>query len=150
MILKYVSIAALCSVYSVIFIGGYVSASGLGLSCPEWPLCKGQVLPSADYAIEWVHRFMAALTGALVLSTAALAWRQKKTNTRMRLTSILAAFFVMTQIALGFVVIEAKLHALLVAIHLGIGVLLFTSVLLTALSAHRIDKEARIEANKRL
>jgi cytochrome c oxidase assembly protein subunit 15 len=149
MILKYVSIAALCSVYSVIFIGGYVSSAGLGLSCPDWPLCNGQILPSEEYAIEWVHRFMAALTGALVLSMAALSWRQKG-NTRIRLTATLAAIFVIMQITLGFVVIEAKLHALLVAIHLGIGVLLFTTILLTALSAHRIDKEARMETRRTL
>ncbi len=150
MILKYVSIAALISVYSIIFIGGYVSASGLGLSCPEWPLCKGQLLPSEDYVIEWIHRFMAALTGALVISTAVLAWMQKKTETRIRLTSVLAVIFVTTQITLGFIVIEAKLHALLVAIHLGIGVLLFTSALLTALFAYRIDKQAKLETDKTL
>jgi len=150
MILKYVSIAALVSVYSIIFIGGYVSASGLGLSCPDWPLCNGQLLPSADYVIEWIHRFFAVLTGALVISTAVLAWVHKKTQTRIRLTSILATIFVITQITLGYVVIEAKLHALLVAIHLGIGVLLFTSALLTAIFAHRIDKQARLEAQRRL
>lgn len=150
MILKYVSIAALVSVYSIIFIGGYVSASGLGLSCPDWPLCNGQVLPSEGYVIEWMHRFFAALTGALVISTAALAWSHKKTGTRIRLTSILAAIFVITQITLGFIVIEAKLHALLVAIHLGIGVLLFTSALLTAIFAYRIDKQAKLETKKTL
>jgi cytochrome c oxidase assembly protein subunit 15 len=148
MILKYVSIAALISVYCIIFIGGYVSASGLGLSCPDWPLCNGQILPSEDYLIEWIHRFFAALTGALVISTAALAWSYRKTQTRIRLTSILATIFVLTQITLGFVVIEAKLHALLVSIHLGIGVLLFTSALLTALFAYRIDKQTRFETNR--
>ncbi len=150
MILKYVSFAALASVYSIIFIGGYVSASGLGLSCPDWPLCNGQILPSEDYLIEWIHRFFAALTGALVISTAALAWSHKKTQTRIRLTSILATIFVLTQITLGFIVIEAKLHALLVAIHLGIGVLLFTSALLTAIFAYRIDRQTRFEKNKTL
>lgn len=150
MILKHVSIAALVSVYSIIFVGGYVSASGLGLSCPDWPLCNGQLLPSEDYLIEWFHRFLAALSGALVISTAVLTWRYKKTETRIRLTSVLAAVFVITQISLGFVVIEAKLHALLVAIHLGIGVLLFTSVLLTAIFAYRIDKQAKFEASKTL
>ncbi|MFQ5970623.1 MAG: heme A synthase, partial [Nitrososphaerales archaeon] len=142
------SIAALVSVYSIIFIGGYVSASGLGLSCPDWPLCNGQVLPSSDYLIEWTHRFVAALTGVLVISTAALAWSRKKTETRIRLTSVLAAIFVIAQITLGFIVIEAKLHPLLVAIHLGIGVLLFASALLTALFANRIDKHAKLETKK--
>jgi len=150
MVLKYVSIAALISVYLVIFIGGYVSASGLGLSCPDWPLCNGQVLPSSDYVIEWIHRFIAALTGALVISTAALAWMHKKTETKIRLTSVLAAIFVVTQITLGFIVIEAKLHALLVAIHLGIGVLLFASALLTALFAHRIEKKRELETKEKL
>lgn len=150
MILKYVSIAALVSVYSIIFIGGYVSSSGLGLSCPDWPLCNGQLLPSADYVIEWIHRFFAVLTGALVISTAVLAWMHKKTQTRIRLTSILATIFVITQITLGYVVIEAKLHALLVAIHLGIGVLLFASTLLTAIFAHRIEKQERLEAQRTL
>ncbi|MFQ5941671.1 MAG: heme A synthase [Nitrososphaerales archaeon] len=148
MILKYVSVAALVSVYCVIFIGGYVSASGLGLSCPDWPLCNGQLLPTQDYLIEWIHRFIAALTGALIISTAILAWTHKKTETRIRLASILATIFVVTQITLGLVVIEAKLHAMLVAIHLGIGVLLFASVLLTVIFAHSIDKQSKLKANK--
>lgn len=145
MVLKYVAFASLALVYSVIFIGGYISAAGLGLSCPDWPLCHGQLLPREDFMIEWIHRFIAATTGILVVITAVLAWFHKKTESKIKLTSILAAVFVVTQIILGFVVIEAKLHALLVSIHLGIGVLLFTSALLTALIAYRIDRKERLE-----
>lgn len=140
MALKYVAFASLALVYSVIFIGGYVSAAGLGLTCPDWPLCHGQFLPRADFLIEWIHRVVAASTGAAVIATAALSWFHRNTNSKIKLTSILAAVFVITQITLGFIVIEAKLHALLVAIHLGVGVLLFTSALLTALFAYRIDR----------
>ena len=63
MILKYLSLASLAVLYSLMFIGGYVSASGLGLSCPEWPLCPSGILPNEDYIIEWSHRFIAATTG---------------------------------------------------------------------------------------
>jgi len=146
MILKYVALASLALVYSVIFIGGYISAAGLGLSCPDWPLCHGQLLPREDFMIEWIHRFVAASTGALVITTAVLVWFHKKTESKIRLTSLLAVALVMTQIILGFIVIEAKLHALLVAIHLGIGVLLFTSTLLTALFAYRIDRKETVES----
>jgi cytochrome c oxidase assembly protein subunit 15 len=97
-----------------------------------------------------VHRFIAASTGIAVISTAVLAWFHGKSDAKIRLTSILAAVFVITQITLGFIVIEAKLHALLVAIHLGIGVLLYTSVLLTAIFAFRIDKQAKLEAKRKL
>ena len=51
---------------------------------------------------------------------------------------MLAAIFVITQITLGAIVIDLKLHAMLVAIHLGIGILLFAMVLLTTLFAFRL------------
>ena len=46
-----------------------------------------------------------------------------------------------TQITLGALVIDLKLHALLVAIHLGIGILLFAMVLMTTLFAFRLGKD---------
>jgi cytochrome c oxidase assembly protein subunit 15 len=120
------------------FIGGYVSAAGLGLSCPEWPLCPNGILPNDEYLIEWVHRFIAATTGALVIATTIGSWFTKNSNKKIKITSMLAAIFVITQITLGAIVIDLKLHAMLVAIHLGIGILLFAMVLLTTLFAFRL------------
>ncbi|MGQ0376820.1 MAG: COX15/CtaA family protein [Nitrososphaerota archaeon] len=120
------------------FIGGYVSAAGLGLSCPEWPLCPNGLFPNDEYIIEWVHRFVAATTGALVIVTSVGSWLAKNSHKKIKLTSTLAAIFVITQITLGAIVIDLKLHAMLVAIHLGIGILLFAMVLLTTLFAFRL------------
>jgi len=50
------------------FIGGYISASGLGLTCPEWPQCPNGFMPSAEYFVEWTHRLIAASVGVLVIS----------------------------------------------------------------------------------
>jgi cytochrome c oxidase assembly protein subunit 15 len=122
------------------FIGGYVSASGLGLSCPEWPLCPNGVLPDYDFLIEWTHRFIAATTGSLIVATTIGVWLNKRSDRKIKLTSTLASVFVVTQITLGAIVIEAKLHAVLVAIHLGIGILLFAMTLLTVLFAFRMAR----------
>lgn len=122
------------------FIGGYVSAAGLGLTCPEWPLCPNGILPDEEYFIEWTHRLIAASTGTLVIATAIGCWITKKADWKIKLTSSLAAVFVVTQITLGAIVIDLKLHAVLVAVHLGIGILLFAMVLLTTLFAFRISK----------
>ena len=138
MILKYLSLTSLVVLYSLMFIGGYVSAAGLGLSCPEWPLCPNGILPNTEYLIEWVHRFVAATTGALVIATTIGSWIAKNSHKKIKLTSTLAAIFVITQITLGAIVIDLKLHAMLVAIHLGIGILLFAMVLLTTLFAFRL------------
>ncbi len=122
------------------FVGGYVSAAGLGLTCPEWPLCPNGVLPNEEYFIEWVHRLVAATTGTLVIATSVACWINKNADRKIKFTSTFAATLVITQIALGALVIDNLLHAVLVAIHLGVGVLLFAMVLLTTLFAFRITK----------
>ena len=126
--------------YSLMFIGGYISAAGLGLTCPEWPLCPNGVLPSEEYLIEWIHRLVAATTGALVIATMVASIINKNSDLKIKVTSSLATVFVITQITLGALVIDLKLHAVLVAIHLGIGILLFSMVLLTTLFAFRISR----------
>ena len=122
------------------FIGGYISAAGLGLTCPEWPLCPNGVMPSEEYLIEWVHRLIAATTGALVIATMVASIINKNADLKIKITSSLATVFVITQITLGALVIDTQLHAVLVAIHLGIGILLFSMVLLTTLFAFRISR----------
>jgi len=126
--------------YSLMFIGGYVSAAGLGLTCPEWPLCPDGIMPSEEYLIEWIHRLVAATTGSLVIATMVASLINKNADLKIKVTSSLATVFVITQIVLGAMVIDLKLHAVLVAVHLGIGILLFSMVLLTTVFAFRISK----------
>ena len=123
------------------FIGGYVSAAGLGLTCPDWPLCPSGIFPSEEYLIEWTHRVVAATAGALIIATAVSSWVTKNSSKHLKLTGTLGAIFVVTQITLGALVIDLKLQALLVAIHLGIGILLFAMVLMTTLFAFRLGKD---------
>lgn len=141
MALKYLALASLIVLYSLMFIGGYVSSAGLGLSCPEWPLCPNGVIPNEKYFIEWTHRLIAVTTATLVIATAVGTWLNKNTGRKMKFTSTFAATLVITQIILGAIVINLKLHAVLVAIHLGVGILLFSMVLLTALFAFKIAKK---------
>jgi len=138
--IQYLALSTLIVLYSLIFIGGYVSAAGLGLTCPDWPLCPGGILPSEEYLIEWIHRLVAATTGALVIATMVVSLINKNSDSKIKITSSLGTILVITQIVLGAMVIDLQLHAVLVAIHLGIGILLFSMVLLTTLFAFRISK----------
>ena len=141
MILKYLALTSLVVLYSLMFVGGYISAAGLGLTCPEWPLCPNGVMPDDEYFIEWVHRLVAATTGVLILATTIGVWINKDAERKIKFTSAFASALVVTQITLGAIVIDTKLHAVLVAIHLGIGILLFAMVLLTVLFAFRLGKQ---------
>jgi heme A synthase len=140
LILKYLALASLVILYSLMFVGGYISAAGLGLTCPEWPLCPNGVMPNEEYFIEWVHRLVAATTGVLILATTIGAWINKDAGRKIKFTSAFAGALVVTQITLGALVIDTQLHAVLVAIHLGIGILLFAMTLLTVLFAFRLGK----------
>ena len=141
MILKYLALASLVILYSLMFVGGYISAAGLGLTCPEWPLCPNGIMPDDEYFIEWVHRTVAATTGVFILATTIGAWINKDAGRKIKFTSAFASALVVTQITLGAIVIDTKLHAVLVTIHLGIGILLFAMVLLTVLFAFRLGKQ---------
>ena len=81
-----------------------------------------------------------ATTGGLVIATMVASLINKNADLKIKVTSSLASLFVVTQIVLGAMVIDLKLHAVLVAIHLGIGILLFSMVLLTTLFAFRISR----------
>ena len=141
MILKYLALASLVILYSLMFVGGYISAAGLGLTCPEWPLCPNGIMPNEEYFIEWVHRLVAATTGVLILATTIGAWINRDAGRKIKFTSAFASALVVTQITLGALVIDTQLHAVLVAVHLGIGILLFAMTLLTVLFAFRIGKQ---------
>ena len=141
MILKYLALTSLVILYSLMFVGGYISAAGLGLTCPEWPLCPNGVMPNDEYFIEWIHRTVAATTGLLILATTIGVWINKDAGRKVKFTSGFASALVVTQITLGALVIDTQLHSVLVAVHLGIGILLFAMTLLTVLFVFRLGKQ---------
>jgi heme A synthase len=140
-LLKALSFTTLVVLFSLIFIGGYVSASGVGLTCPDWPMCPQGLTPHEDFIIEYIHRSVAATTGMLVVATMAFTLKSRDAPRGMKIASIIAAAAVIGQIILGAIVIVERLHAILVTAHLGLGLVLFSMVLITVLYAFRIDKQ---------
>jgi heme A synthase len=138
-LLKVLPFATLAVLFSLIFIGGYVSASGVGLTCPDWPLCPQGFLPHQDFIIEYFHRSVAATTGMLVIATMAFTIKSRVVPRGMKVASIIAAGAVIGQITLGAIVIVERLHAILVTAHLGLGLVLFSMVLITVLFAFKLD-----------
>ena len=140
MLLKILSFSTLSILFfTLIFIGGYVSASGVGLSCPDWPLCPAGLIPLADFIIEYFHRTIAAITGLMIILTMVFTLKSKQAPKGMKIASIIAGSAVMVQITLGAFVILERLHALLVTLHLGIGIILFSMIVMVTLYAWRIQ-----------
>ncbi len=146
-LLKALSFTTIAVLFSLIFIGGYVSASGVGLTCPDWPLCPQGLLPHEDFIIEYIHRSVAATTGMLVIATMVFTLKSRAAPRGMKIASIIAGGAVIGQIMLGAIVIVERLHAVLVTAHLALGLVLFSMVLITVLFSFKLDSYNK---NKRI
>lgn len=135
-LLNTLSVSTLFALFALISIGGYVSASGVGLTCPDWPLCPAGLVPMNEFLIEYFHRSIAAATGLLVIITMAFTLKSKTAPRGMKIASIIAGSAVVGQITLGAFVIVERLHAILVTAHLGLGLLLFAMVLIIVLYSY--------------
>ena len=140
MLLTRLSFSTLSILFALIFIGGYVSSSGVGLSCPEWPLCPAGLVPMRDFIIEYFHRTVAATTGIMVFVTMFFTLRLQETKKSTKIASMIAAALVVGQITLGAFVIVEKLHAILVTMHLGMGLILFIMILTITLDVNQLSK----------
>lgn len=127
--LQIFSVGSLCVLFSLMTLGGYVSSSGVGLSCPQWPLCPQGLVPSYEFIIEYIHRTLAATTGLVVFLTMAFVLRGRNSLKSTKIFSVIAAAAVVGQITLGAIVINEKLHADLVTAHLALGLILFSSMI---------------------
>jgi heme A synthase len=143
-ILKILSLSTISVLYALIFIGGYVNASGVGLSCPDWPLCPAGLIPLKDFIIEYFHRTIAATTGLLVIITMIFTLKSRVATRGMKTAAIIASIAVIGQIILGAIVIVERLHATLVTIHLGLGLVLFSMTLIMVLSAFKLTENKTI------
>ncbi len=64
-------------VYGLLVFGAAVRVNKAGLSCPDWPLCFGEVIPTMDLQVflEWGHRALAGTVSLFFLAfSAAVAW----------------------------------------------------------------------------
>jgi heme A synthase len=146
MFLKTLSFATLVSLFCLMFIGGYVSASGVGLTCPRWPLCPAGFVPMNEFIIEYFHRSVAATTALLVLATMVFVLKSRITPKGMKIASIIASGAAIGQITLGAIVIFERLHAVLVTVHLGLGLVLFAMVLLVVSYSYRMSGNKKGQA----
>jgi heme A synthase len=148
--LQVFSLITLGVLFGLMFMGGYVSSSGVGLSCPKWPLCPHGLVPSPEFIIEYTHRTIAATTGLLVLLTMVFVLRGKNSVKSTKIFSIIATCAVLGQIFLGGVVINEKLRALLVTAHLGLGLVLYSSIIFVVINIYYTNLRLKLSSSSTL
>jgi heme A synthase len=99
----------------VVVWGAFVRASGSGAGCGNhWPACNGQVIPqspSVHTLIELTHRLMTGADTFLVIGLVWLAWRIHPRGAPVRKAAATAAFFLVTEAAVGAALVKLDLVA---------------------------------------
>ena len=109
--------------YALIVLGALVRAHGAGLSCPDWPLCFGKVIPAFDarIAFEWSHRVLAGSVGLGFLTLSALTLRKAGLRPQMGKGLLAAGLLLALQIVLGGLTVLRLLASWTVTTHLLTG-----------------------------
>jgi heme a synthase len=131
------SIAAAVAAFLVVVLGSWVRINGAGMTCPDWPLCHGALIPSlaGGVVLEWSHRLLALITGVLVLPALWTGWQARKRigGVPMALAYIGAVFLI--QVALGGLTVALSNTPWSVVVHWGTAMLLLGGLTALALLA---------------
>ncbi|MBW4551251.1 MAG: heme A synthase [Aphanocapsa sp. GSE-SYN-MK-11-07L] len=115
-------------------LGSATRVMNAGLSCPDWPLCYGELVPrqqmNLQVFLEWFHRVIASSMGLFAIALTGLAWVWRKFLPAW--TPAAACFclvLVILQGILGGLTVTELLRFDIVTAHLGTGLLFFSALL---------------------
>jgi len=136
--------------YVMVLMGAIVTETGSGQGCgTSWPLCHGQLIPdsvSIQGAIEYSHRIAAGFDSFLIGILMVWAWLAYRHDFRVKLLGSLSFLFVLIQGGLGAVTVmyegTFELRYIL-AVHFGLALISFASVMLLTLYLFQISSEKR-------
>ena len=133
--LRLLAYSSVIATYLLIVIGGYVSASGSGLACPDWPTCNGQLVPAltGHVLVEYTHRLFAVLVSVLVTVMWLVVVLRYRSETRIFVLSTTSLVLLFAQVLLGMVTVRTELNPIVTASHLGLASGVFALVLVNAL-----------------
>ncbi len=127
-----------------IVLGSWTRINGAGLTCPDWPLCRGRLVPSmTDGTLwEWTHRLLAFTVAPLVVALVVAAWRKRdRPFVGPTLGVIVALFFV--QVWLGAETVRLANTPISVVLHWATAMALIAA--LSAMAVFSASADARWE-----
>ncbi|RLQ95938.1 heme A synthase [Falsibacillus albus] len=129
----------------VLLGGALVTKTGSGMGCGHsWPLCEGRIIPqhiTIAMVIELAHRLVSGSVGILLLILCVWAWKTIGYKRETKFLAILSLFFLVLQALIGAAAVVWGQSDFVLAIHFGISLVSFASVLLLTLLIFEVDQK---------
>ena len=117
------------ALFSLLLIwGNLVAGLEAGLGCPDWPLCRGDVIPpfKFDVWMEFTHRMIAAAATIFLILLSRQRLRVYKGMARI--VPVFACALIAVVILLGGITVILELPAQITTIHFMTGLVVFLLV----------------------
>jgi len=113
-------------------VGSWTRINGAGMACPDWPLCKGVLVPvlQGGVSLEWSHRAIALTESLVLLATLVAGFRMRRRIAGIVPVLIALVVVFAGQVVLGGATVLLGNSPLSVMVHWGTA-MLFLAVLVT-------------------
>lgn len=136
-ILRRLCAAAVIVALGTVLLGSWTRINGAGMTCPDWPLCHGMLVPSlADGTIwEWSHRLFAFCVAPLVIAVMIAAWRVRDRSPFITPTLGAIGALFLVQCLLGAATVHLSNSPISVVLHWGTAMAFIASLVAMMLFA---------------
>ena len=135
------------SIIALMAFGAFVRTMNAGLTCPDWPLCYGKMIPEYHFGVylEFIHRAYAGFETILFLICLITILRSSSISKWTKRMSLIALFFLISQIVMGGLTVLLLLKSVIVTSHLALAALFMASILWTTLRLQEESLPALVE-----
>jgi len=140
--LKVLGVVSTLGMFLVLIMGSAVTNTGSEQGCGHsWPLCHGRLVPqmAVATAIEFSHRAVVAVESVLVIALALGVLAMYRKRTEVKILAPLMVAFLFVQAGLGAWAVMYPQVAAILALHFGVSLISFASVLLTTVFLFEVD-----------
>jgi heme a synthase len=131
---KWLGVAASVLMFAVLVMGAAVTNTGSEQGCGRsWPLCHGKLIPqmAVSTAIEFSHRAVVGIESILIIALAVASAYLYWDRLEIRILAPLMVIFLFLQAGLGAWAVMYPQLAAALALHFGVSLVAFASVVLT-------------------
>lgn len=155
--LKWFAVASTIGMLLILLGGALVTKTDSGMGCGRhWPGCNGQLIPdeiTAEVLIEFSHRLVTGAVGIFIVILAVWSWKAMGHVRETKFLASMAVFFLVLQALIGAAQVLWGQGDFILALHFGISLISFASVLLLTLLIFEVDQKFdadKIQIGKRL